>query len=98
MTLRKRPALTILAGQAHAMAFVDQRSEGKRLTQCPIDSLAALDRLAAIIEEALDRLVHIEIVGNFIETQPDFFEPFEIGAGLAATCLFGLVCRPQSSP
>ena len=60
MALRERAALGILAGQAHRMAFFEQRAERQRLASRPVDALAAFDRLGAIVEEALDRLVDVE--------------------------------------
>ena len=60
MALRERAALAVLAGQAHREAFVEQRAEGQRLAGRPVDALAALDRRAAVVEEALDGLVDVE--------------------------------------
>ena len=43
------------------MAFVEQRAEGQRFARRPVDALAGLDRLAAVVEEALDGLVDVEV-------------------------------------
>ena len=64
MALREGAALAVLAGQADAIAVVDQRGEGQSLGGRPVDALAGFDRLAAIVEEALDRLVEVEALRN----------------------------------
>ena len=64
MALREGAALRILAGQADRMALLEQRAEGKRLGGRPIDALAGLDRLGALIEETLNRLVDVEVLRN----------------------------------
>ena len=42
------------------MALLEQRAEGERLGGRPVDALAGLDRLGAVVEEALDRPVDVE--------------------------------------
>ena len=42
------------------MALEQQRAEGERLAGRPVDALAGLDRLAAVVEEALDGAVDVE--------------------------------------
>ena len=60
MALREGAALGILAGQADRVAFLEQRAEGERLGGRPVDALAGLDRLGAVVEEALDGAVDVE--------------------------------------
>ena len=60
MALREGAALRILARQAHRLALVEQRPEGQRLAGRPVDPLAGLDHLAAVVEEAADGLVDLE--------------------------------------
>ena len=59
MALREGAALAILAGQPHREAFLEQRAEGERFGGRPVDVLAGLDRLGAVVEEALDGLVQV---------------------------------------
>src|SRR4029450_3504988 len=60
MTLGEGATFAVLSGQADAMAFGDQRTEGERLRGRPVDALAGLDRLGAVVEEALDGAVKVE--------------------------------------
>ena len=60
VALRKGAALAVLAGQAHRVAFVDQRAERQRFGHGPVDPDAGLDHLAAILDQPADGLVHVE--------------------------------------
>ena len=60
MPRRERAALDVLAGQADAMAFDQQRAERQRLGHGPVDALAGFHHLLAVIEKALDRAVDVE--------------------------------------
>ncbi len=84
MALRERAALAILAGQADAIAVVDQRGEGQSLGGRPVDALAGVDRLAAIVEEALDRLVEVEALRNLAQLLAIFAQRARLDGGLAA--------------
>src|ERR1700731_2595176 len=72
MALRKSAALGVLAGKTHRIALVDKRRESERLAHCPVDTLASLDHLAAIVEQAPDGAVDVESVGNRSEAKTDF--------------------------
>ena len=81
VALRKGAALAVLAGEAHRMAFVDERAEGQRLGRRPVDALAGLDHLAAAVEEAPDRLVNVEPFRHVGEALADLLQPGEVDAG-----------------
>ncbi len=55
------PRSRILAREAHAVAFEQQRAERQRFAGRPVDAFAGLDRLAAVVEEALDGAVDVEV-------------------------------------
>ena len=76
MALREGAAFRILAGQAHPVAFLEQRAEGERLGGRPVDALAGLDRLGAVIEEALDGLVDVEALRDARDLLADLAQLF----------------------
>ena len=84
MALREGAALRILAGQADRMAFLEQRAEGERFRGGPVDALAGLDRLGAMIEEALDRLVDVEALRHGRDLLADLAQLADVDAGIAA--------------
>src|ERR1700720_2223400 len=48
--------------RSNAMPVEQQRAEGERFSGCPVDVLALLDRLAAVVEEALNGAVDVEVL------------------------------------
>src|SRR5579862_8510094 len=98
MALRKRAALRVLSGQPHAVAFLEQRAEGERLTGRPVETLTGFDRLSAVIEKPLDRLVHMEVRRNDGDFLADLAQLLERDAGIAAARVFELASRFQSRP
>ena len=98
MTLAERAALDILAGQAHRMAFRDQRTERQGFRRRPIETFAGLDHLGAVILETLDGPVNIEASRNFGKLLADFLERLYRQSGLAAALFIGIVGRPQTAP
>src|ERR1700730_18686455 len=99
MALRKSAALGVLAGKTHRIALVDKRRESERLAHCPVDTLAGLDHLAAIVEQAADGAVDVESVGNRSEAKTDFGEPRAVDAGAATAIVLGPGRRrPQTHP
>ncbi len=60
MALREGAALDILAGEANLIAFLQQRREGERLAERPVNTGAGLDHLAAIVEEPLHGAMDVE--------------------------------------
>src|SRR5271155_2445670 len=84
MALRKRAPLAILAGEPNRIAFVQQRSEGQGFGGRPIDPFACLDRVTTIVEEALDRLVHIEARRRYGDARSQLLELADGNAGDAA--------------
>jgi hypothetical protein len=93
VALRERAALGILAGQAHRMAFLQQRAERQRLAGRPVDALAGLDRLGAVVEEA--RMVRwtLKPSGTSVSLRPISRSVFESHAGDAAARILFLVGR-----
>src|SRR3954469_14444160 len=98
MALRERAALRILARQAHTMAVEQQRAEGERLTGRPVNPFAALDRLAAIVEESLDRAVDVETLRYRGELAADLLECRDRHAGVAATRILDVVGKLELLP
>src|SRR5665213_4069738 len=100
MTLRECAALAVLAGQADGMAFLEQRAKGESLGGGPIDALARLDRLGAMIEEALDGLVDVEALRNRCDFLTDSPQLGDIDTGIAAARILdfagGLEPRPAA--
>src|SRR6202042_1531215 len=84
MALRERAALGVLTRQAHAMAVEQQRAERECLAGRPVDALAGLDRLAARVEEALDRAVDVEALRHRGDLLADLLQRRERDAGIAA--------------
>src|SRR5690606_24400194 len=87
VALRERPAARILARQTHRMAFAEQRAEGERLGRRPVESLARLERLALVVEDALERAVDIEIAGNAGQRRAHFLQAFHGYVGVSAAVL-----------
>src|SRR4029079_4015481 len=81
MTLRECAALGILSRKAHAMAIEQQRAERERLACRPVDALAGLARLAAVVEKALDRAVHVETIRHRGDLSADLLQLRERHAG-----------------
>src|SRR6476659_4189180 len=100
MPLRERTALTVLAGKPHRMAFLEQGTKGKRLSGCPIDSLPTLNRLGAIIEETLNRLVNGIALRNDSDFLADLAQHGGVDAGIATARIVsvagGFHARPAS--
>ena len=101
VALREGAALHVLAGEAHAMALEQQRAEGERLGHRPVDALAGLHHLLAVVEEALDRAVDVEALRNRGERLADLLDGLDRIAGLAAARIVrilahGLEARPAA--
>src|SRR6185312_13425745 len=98
MALRERTALGVLAGQAHTMTFLEQRTASQRLGRGPIDARAALDRLQAMIEATLDRLVDVEALRQLREFLADGAQLGDGDAGITAARIGDLARRFQARP
>jgi len=55
MALRERAALAVLSGKPHGKSLDQQRAERQRLGGRPVDALARLDRLGAIVTKTITR-------------------------------------------
>ena len=63
MTVREGAARHILAGEADAIALVQQRAEGQRFGHRPVDLLAGLDHFTPSAEHTLQARVEVEFQG-----------------------------------
>ena len=70
VTLREGAALAVLAGEPHRIAVEEERAERERLRGRPVDAGAGLDRLAAVVEEALDGAVDVKSFGTVVIFSP----------------------------
>ena len=98
MALRERAALGVLAGQAHAMAFLEQRAERQRLAGRPIDAFTGFDRLGAVVEKALHRAVDVEAVRHPGDGLADCLELVDRQAGIAAARIVGVLRSLEAGP
>src|SRR5262247_4392080 len=98
MALREGAALAVLAGQAHREALEQQRAVGQRLGRRPGDALALLDGLGAVVEEALDRAVDMEILGHRSDFAADVLERIDGDAGMATARIVGIARDLESGP
>jgi hypothetical protein len=80
------------------MAFGEQGAEGQRLRSRPVDAFAGLDRLAAIVEEALDGAVDVKILRDGGDLLADLAQGLERDAGMAAARVFGVAGLFQAGP
>src|SRR5579883_108817 len=93
VALRERAALAVLSGEANRIALVEQSRESQRFGRRPVDSLARLDRLPAIVEKALDGLVDIEARRRDGDLGGQLLELADLDAGDAATIVLGRILR-----
>ena len=98
VALREGAALRVLAGQPDRGAFLQQRAEGQRLRSRPVDALARLDRLGAVVEETLHRAVHVEPIGHRCDLLADFAQHVRLDAGIAAARIVGVGGGLQAGP
>jgi hypothetical protein len=84
MALREGAALHVLAGEAHPVAFEQERTEGERFASGPIEALAGLQHLLAVVEEALDRAVDVEALRHRGDLEPISRRRSTATPGLAA--------------
>src|SRR4051812_46634239 len=98
MALRKRAALRILTRQANPVTVEQQRAEGERLTGRPVNPFAALDCLAAIVEEALNRAVYVEALRHRGELAADLLQRRDRHAGVAAARIVDVVGELELLP
>src|SRR5882724_1352558 len=98
MARRERAALRILTREAHAVTVEQQRAEGERLAGRPVDAFAGLDRLAAGVEEALDRLVDVEALRHRGDLPADLPQGLDRRAGIAAARIVDVVGELELGP
>src|SRR5580704_3246716 len=78
MPLREGAALAVLARKPDVMTFLQQRAERQTLAGRPVDTDAAVDRLGAILQEALDGAMYPESVRHLGDLAADILEHGEI--------------------
>ena len=98
MALGERAALAVLAGEPHRVALDQQRAERQRLAGRPIDAFAGLDRLAAVLQKALDGAVGVEARREGGDLLTDLLERLERRAGLAAARIVVVARRRHAGP
>src|SRR6516164_10010884 len=89
VALRERPALAVLSGQAHPMAFQQKRAEGERLPGRPVDPGAVFDRLATRVENARNGAVDVEAFRHRGDLGTDLLELLDRDAGAPAAWIVG---------
>ena len=80
------------------MAFLQQRAERQRLAGRPVDADAAVDRLRAVIQEALDGAVCAKAIGHFGDLAADILQDGDIDAGDAAARILFLIGGLETGP
>src|SRR5208282_779752 len=78
---------------ANPKAVGQERAEGERFGGRPIDPLAALDRGAAVLEEAQNGLMDLEAFRRRGDPLADLPQAIELDAGLAAAIVVDDVLR-----
>ena len=64
VAVRERAATDVLAGQAHAVAFVEQRRVGQRLAHAPVERQLALAHRPAVGDDLVHARMQLEAGGN----------------------------------
>src|SRR5580704_5576074 len=98
MALRERAAFGILAGQPHPVTLLQQRAEGECFAGRPVDIAAGLDRLAAAVEEAIERAMQMKALRPRRDLVADLLEFSDLDAGMAAARIVGLARPLESGP
>src|SRR5262245_63076098 len=80
------------------MPLKQERAERQRLARRPVDALPGLDRLAAVVEEPLDRAVDVEIRRRRCDVAADLVQGLDVDAGVAAPRIVGVACRLEPGP
>ena len=95
MTLGEGAAHRILAGQANGEVLVQQGGEGQALGGGPVQALAAVDGFASAVDDPLQRLVHVDVVGNGRQAVAQVLQLGQGYGGVAARLFLG---RLQALP
>src|ERR1700733_3984599 len=98
MALRERAAFGILSREPHMVALLQQGAERQRLAGRPVDADPGVDRLRAVVEEALDGAMNTEAVGDLGNLAADILQNGSGDAGYAAACVFFLVGNLEARP
>src|SRR3546814_5242538 len=96
MPLREGAAAGILARQPDRVALEQQRPEGQRLAERPVDALAGLDRLAPPFDEAGQLAAEAEAVRHIAQPAADPLQLVDVDGGLAAAGVAG--CALDARP
>src|SRR5580704_10107846 len=98
MALRERAALGILSREPHVMALLQQGAERQRLAGRPVDADPGVDRLRAVVEEALNGAMNAEAVGDLGDLAADILQNGSGDTGHAAARVFFLVGNLEARP
>ena len=99
MTLAEGAAARILAREADAEAFGEQRAERQRLAGRPVEILARLEHVALGVEDAREGLVDLEALGNLGQRAAEAVEQLLLDAGIdAAARGLGIGGRAEAGP
>src|SRR5690242_21575761 len=90
MALRERATFAVLAGQAHRVPFLQQRTECKCFSGRPVDPLAGFDGFGAVFEEPLDRFVNSEALRDSGHLFSDDAQLGCLNAGIAPPGVIGI--------
>src|SRR3984885_7811363 len=98
MALRERAAFGILSREPHMVALLQQGAERQRLAGRPVDADPGVDRLRAVVEEALNGAMNAEAVGDLGDLAADILQNGSGGPGHAAGGVFFLVGNLEARP
>jgi len=82
------------------MAFEQQRAERQRLAGRPVNAVPGVDRLAAVVEKPIERLVQVEVRRQRGDLRSDLLELCDLDAGRAAARIVGIApdLKPTQRP
>ena len=81
VAVAERPALDILAGEAHRVAVQQQCAVREQLAHRPIQGLVLFDRLATILQQLLQFAMRSEVIGHRTERVRDSLKLFARRSG-----------------
>ena len=98
MALREGAALGVLSGQAHVMAFLQQRAERQGFAGRPVEPGTAFDRLHPVFQEARDGPMDPKAVGHLGDLAADLLQRGHIDAGDATPRVLFLIGMFEARP
>ena len=83
VAMEERAALTVLPGQAHRVAVLDQRRVGEVLGEPPVHRPLAAGHLPAGVDDPLDASMQLEIGGVLAELPSEALDAFDAHRSVA---------------